>query len=106
MKRFETLYLMKVELKKLVAQIKDEKKHPRAQHTRAMFEFRHLHVARCLIKGRTLEEIEGPKSIHKKSGNYLNETYLERLLLEWRPKHEAEQIAWRAATAEVAAQPA
>lgn len=102
MKRFETLYLMKVELKKLAATIREEKKKPRAQHTRAMFEFRHLHIVRCLIKGRTMQEIEGLPSVHNKTGNRPNEAYIERLLLEWKPKHDAEQIAWEAATKEPA----
>lgn len=102
MQHYKTLFDMKMELKTLVATIREEKKYPRANHTRAMFEFRHLHVARCLIKGRTLEEIEGPEWGHSKTGNRLNTTYLQRLTDKWKPLHEAEQVVWEAATRRLA----
>lgn len=89
MKNYTVLFEMKSELKKLIPQI-------RAGSARASFEFRHLHVARCLIKGRTLTEIEGPDLDHKKTGNRLDQKYLGRLLDHWRPKHEAEVKAQEA----------
>jgi len=98
MKRFKTLFDMKLELKALAAQIKKDKEPPRSQHTRAMFEFRHLHVARCLLKGRTMLEIEGSDTNRKSKRD---EKYLAKLLEKWTPLHEAEQIAWKAANLEM-----
>lgn len=99
MKRFETLYRMKCELKAYASVIKQRKADGcQSSSMRESFEYRHLHIARCLLKGRTIEEIEGnPDTAHKKSGNKPNMKYLERLLEKWKPQHDAEQAAWEAA---------
>lgn len=89
MKNYTVLFEMKSELKRLVTEI-------RAGSSRASYEFRHLHIARCLIKGRTIEEIEGFDRQHKKTGNRVDEKYLQRLLDAWQPKHEAEVKAQEA----------
>lgn len=93
MKKYRVLFEMKSELKALVKQIKEDKKPPRCQHSKAMFEYRHLHIARCLIKGRAMEEIEGLEC-NRKSGNKRNETYLQRLMDKWLPLHMAEMKEW------------
>lgn len=90
MKNYQTLFDMKCELKKLVAQIREDKKPPRSQHSRAMYEFRCLHIARCLLKGRTIEEIEGPEWVHKKTGNKPDMKRVEALLAKWKPLHDME----------------
>jgi len=102
MKHYQTLFSMKTELKKLVEQIRADKEPPRSQHTRAMYEFRHLHIARCLIKGRTMEEIEGdPETAHKKTGNKPDMKYVQKLVDHWKPIHEAEVAAMKEAWAKL-----
>lgn len=88
MKRFETLYKMKQELKA----IRD------GSSWRKRYEYRHLHIARCLIKGRKMEEIERLV----RDDNKRDEKYLQKLLDLWKPLHDAEQAAWLATTREVA----
>lgn len=88
-KRYTTLWEMKQRLKALVSSIRQEKADQR-RHTRPMHEFRHLHIARCLIKGRTIEQVEGAVDSHTRKGNKPDINYVEKLVAEWRPKHEAE----------------
>lgn len=92
MKRYETLFRMKHELKALSAVIRQRKREG-YQHMREQYEYRHLHIARCLIKGRTIEEIESKN----REDNKRDEKYLEKLMEKWLPQHQAEQVAWEAA---------
>ena len=72
MKKHRTLYAMKMELKTL--------RGLSAHH------YRHLHICRCLLKGRRIEEIEP----YVKETNQRSEKYLQELLDKWRPILEAE----------------
>lgn len=52
MKKYRTFYAMKLELKKLASSIREFGNRSDRYH------YRHLHIARCLLKGRTMEQIE------------------------------------------------
>lgn len=88
-KRYTTLWEMKQRLKALVAEIRAEKADGR-RHTRSQFEFRHLHITRCLIKGRTIEQVEGSPDSHTRKGNPPDMKHVEALLAIYKPKHDAE----------------
>ena len=85
MKKYRTLYAMKQELKDLRGN---------------RYHYRHLHIARCLLKGRAMEEIE-QKTL---PSNPRDEKYLARLMEKWKLAlaAEAAQDAAIPALAEVA----
>ena len=81
---------LKQELKELSERIRktkpEMKDYQRAHHGdhgtlgwnlgKAQYEFRHKHIARCLLKGRTIEQIEHPHSKKR------NDVYIEKLMAE------------------------
>jgi hypothetical protein len=80
MKRHRTLYAMKQELKTLRG---------------IRYHYRHLHIARCLLKGRTMEQIEPVV----RDCNKRDEKYLARLLEKWSAALQAEHAEDAAAMA-------
>ena len=80
MKRHRTLYAMKQELKVLATAIKA------GDWYRNSYHYRHLHITRCLLKGRTIEQIEP----FTREDNKRDEKYLEKLMLKWQTALQAE----------------
>lgn len=85
---------LKEELKKIAVQIRKLKKevkayqkehggcHPFKQHVelKAMQRnFRYSHIAYCLLRGRTIEQIEKPKE-----GNEINMTYVNQVIEKYK----------------------
>jgi len=82
--------VLKQELKELAERIRktrpEMKQHQREHHgdtgtvgwclEKARYEFRHKHIARCLLRGRTIEQIE------KVCYTRRNDEYIEKLMAE------------------------
>jgi len=79
---------MKQDLKDLVVKIRAGKAEHH-QHMRESYEFRHLHIVRCLLRGRKIEEIENKN----REDNKRDDKRVERLLEEYTKLLESEKAS-------------
>jgi hypothetical protein len=81
---------LKSELKALATNIRKEKTHNRWEAQRLSYQFRHKHICHCLLRGRTMEQIENKT----REDNKRDQRYLDKLLAEYRTKLDAEIAEW------------
>jgi uncharacterized membrane protein len=119
-----TLNRLKAELKTLAATISVEKPAYRTAYSeaardigpwsavgphqtamcRAQHEFRHRHIAYCLLRGRTMDQIENTDRCANEKGhcymcNHPNQKYIDQLLEECRAEMAKEKEAKEVASA-------
>jgi len=91
---------LKNELKSLASNIKETKKSRKEPRTESLwkiqsridsskYEFRHKHIAYCLLRGRTMEQIEKPRS-----DNYPNQYEIDKYMEQfaWEPREEDAEV--------------
>ena len=88
-----TLLGLKAQLKSLAETIRVARRNHGARCYSERYEFRHLHVVYCLLRGRTIEQIE----FKNRDDNKRDQKRIDRLMAEYQPKLEADRAAAHAA---------
>lgn len=83
------LYELREELKRLAVEIRKEKiedkKYQREHNGSSFFhyrllgkDYRHMHIVYCLLRGRTMKQIESKNREHNEPSTYLIDKYMEQ----------------------------
>lgn len=59
--KHQAIYQIKQELKAIVGQIRAHREVWKRKSKDLCWEFRHKHIAYCLVRGKTMDEIENPR---------------------------------------------
>lgn len=83
---------IKEQNKELVRRIKEHKREWFSKPHRLCWEFRHRHIAYCLVRGRTMEQIETPAyNEQKRIQNAPDKSYYETFLKQFTEALEKER---------------
>jgi len=83
------LYELREELKRMAIEIRkqkvEDKEYQRRHNGNSFFfyrnlgkDYRHMHIAYCLLRGRTMEQIESKNRENNKPNTYLINEYMEK----------------------------